>query len=74
MRQQKEGDYITYRVKYAGSETVFHASGHIQSIVEKNGRIEYLVAEGNGGQSLTYVNPNDIVTLLNEVPEGGQVL
>jgi len=74
MRQQKEGDYITYKVKYAGSETVFHASGHIQSIVEKNGRTEYLVAEGNGGQSLTYVNPNDIVTLLNEVPEGGQVL
>jgi hypothetical protein len=66
MKEHKEGDYITYKVKYAGSETEFHASGHIEKITEKNGKKVYLVAEGNGGQNLTYVNPDEIRTLLTD--------
>ena len=62
----KVGDYITYKVRYAGSENEMHASGHIEQIVEKNGKTEYLVAEGNGGQNLTYVDPSAVLTLLNE--------
>jgi|TARA_A100000171_G_scaffold6634_1_gene5150 hypothetical protein len=62
----KVGDYITYKVKYAGSDTVFHANGTIEKIIDKNGKTEYLVAEGNGGQNMTYVDPNSVVTLLNE--------
>ena len=62
----KVGDYITYKVQHAGCENVFHANGTIEKIIEKNGKTEYLVAEGNGGQNLTYVDPDKVVTLLNE--------
>jgi hypothetical protein len=34
-------------------------------MVNENGKKRVLVAEGNGGQSMTYVNPKDIVTLIN---------
>ena len=66
MKKHKEGDYITYKVRYPDCEQVFHASGTIEKIIEKNGRTEYLVAEGNGGANMTYVNPETVVTLLTE--------
>lgn len=65
-RDYKEGDYIQYKVKYAGSDTTFHAGGTVEGISIKNGKKEYLVSEGNGGQSMTYVDPKNILTLLND--------
>ena len=64
MREYKEGEYITYEVRYPGSEPMV-ASGTVVRMVNENGKKQYLVAEGNGGQSMTYVNPKDIKTLLN---------
>lgn len=66
MKKHKEGDYITYKVQYPGNEQVFHANGTIEKIIENNGKTEYLVAEGNGGASMTYVDPETVVTLLTE--------
>jgi len=64
MREYKEGEYITYEVRYPGSEPMV-ASGTVVRMVNENGQKQYLVAEGNGGQNMTYVNPKDIKTLLN---------
>lgn len=66
MKKHKEGDYITYKIRYPGNEQVFHARGTIEKIIEKNGKTEYLVAEGNGGASMVYVDPQTVVTLLTE--------
>lgn len=66
MKTYKVGDYITYKVTSPGSEQVFHASGTIESVEEQNGNKQYLVAEGNGGAQMRYVDPNSVVTLLNE--------
>ena len=41
------------------------ASGTVVRMVNENGKEQVLVAEGNGGQNMTYVNPKDIVTLIN---------
>lgn len=59
-RDYKEGDYIQYKVQYPGNDQVFSAGGTVQGVLEKNGKKQYLVAEGNGGQRMTYVNPQDI--------------
>ena len=64
MREYKEGEYITYKVKYPDSEPMV-ASGTVVRMVNENGKEQVLVAEGNGGQNMTYVNPKDIVTLIN---------
>jgi predicted transcriptional regulator with HTH domain len=63
MREYKEGEYITYEVRYPGSEPMV-ASGTVVRMVNENGKKQYLVSEGNGGQNMTYVNPKDIKTLL----------
>ena len=64
MKEYKEGEYITYKVRYPGSEPMV-ASGTVVRMVNENGKNQVLVAEGNGGQNMTYVNPDDIVTLIN---------
>ena len=64
MKEYKEGEYITYKVKYPGSEPMV-ASGTVVRMVNENGKNQVLVAEGNGGQNMTYVNQDDIVTLIN---------
>ena len=64
MKEYKEGEYITYKVRYPGSEPMV-ASGTVVRMVNENGKKQYLVSEGNGGQNMTYVNPKDIKTLLN---------
>ena len=64
MKEYKEGEYITYKVRYPGSEPMV-ASGTVVMMVNENGKNQVLVAEGNGGQNMTYVNPDDIVTLIN---------
>ena len=64
MREYNEGEYITYEVRYPGSEPMV-ASGTVVRMVNENGKKQYLVSEGNGGQNMTYVNPKDIKTLLN---------
>ena len=68
MLRNREGDYITYK---SGE---FHAHGIIEKILEQDGETVYLVAEGNGGQRMTYVKPNDVLTLLTEVEDGKEVL
>ncbi len=66
MKEYKEGEYIRYRVNYPGSENSFHSGGVVEGVTEKNGKKQYLVSEGNGGANMTYVNPEDILTLLTE--------
>lgn len=65
-KQHKVGDYITFRTQYPGNEQEFHGNGHIEKILEKDGRTQYLVAEGNGGANLTYVDPARVLSLLTE--------
>jgi len=42
-----------------------HGNGTVEEIRVMNGKRQYLVSEGNGGQNMTYVNEADILTLLN---------
>lgn len=65
MKEYKQGEYIRYKIQYPGSDQVFHGGGTVEGVTEKNGKKQYLVSEGNGGQNLTYVDPENILTLLN---------
>lgn len=60
----KKGDYIRYKVQYPGSDQVFAGGGTVVEVLQKDGNERYLVQEGNGGQNMTYVNSQDILTLL----------
>ena len=69
MKDYKEGDYITYKVRYPGMQNEMYASGEVVSVKREMvmGKMEnvYLVSEGNGGQNMTYVPESQILTLLN---------
>jgi oxalate decarboxylase/phosphoglucose isomerase-like protein (cupin superfamily) len=65
MKEYKQGEYISYKVKFPGMQNEMHGHGTVEKVVVKDGKTQYLVSEGNGGQNMTYVNPKDIVTLLN---------
>lgn len=65
-RDYKEGDYIRYKIQYPGNDQVFHGGGTVEGVTDKNGKKQYIVAEGNGGQNMKYVDPQDILTLLND--------
>lgn len=61
----RKGQTINYK-----SGEHFHACGEVINIEEKTiqgkSEVVYLVAEGNGGQRMTYVNQTDVLTLLTE--------
>lgn len=63
---KNKGDYIVYKSKYPGDKTTMSSSGTIHNIVVKNGQTQYIVAEGNGGANLVYVDPKDVLNLLTE--------
>jgi len=65
MKDYKEGEYITYKVRYPGMQNEMHGNGTVEKVLVKDGKKQYLVSEGNGGQNMTYVNEQDILTLLN---------
>ena len=65
MKDYKEGEYITYKVRYSGMQNEMHGNGTVEKVLVKDGKKQYLVSEGNGGQNMTYVNEQDILTLLN---------
>jgi len=65
MKDYKEAEYITYKVRYPGMQNEMHGNGTVEKVLVKDGKKQYLVSEGNGGQNMTYVNEQDILTLLN---------
>lgn len=65
MKEYKQGEYITYKVRFPGQQNEMHGNGTVEELRVINGKKQYLVSEGNGGQNMTYVNEDDIVTLLN---------